>query len=81
MVLNISIDSIRRILTGNLGMRKVCSRFVPHKLTDDQKLLRIQHSRDIIKETTINKNFLYNIVTGDEMSPVFSTDAKKELSL
>lgn len=66
MELDISKSSIYRILTEHLGYRKVCARFVPHKLTDDQKLLRIQHSKDIIKMTKKDKNFLYNIVTGDE---------------
>lgn len=41
MELGISKSSIYRILTKKLGYRKVCARFVPHKLTDDQKLLRI----------------------------------------
>ena len=34
--LNISKASIYGILTDHLGLRKVCVRFVPHKLTDDQ---------------------------------------------
>lgn len=66
MDLNMSDTSIYRILTEHLNMRKVCARFVPHKLTDDQKLLRIQHSKDVIKEAKKDPNFLYNIVTGDE---------------
>uniref|UniRef100_A0A034VCE1 Mariner Mos1 transposase n=1 Tax=Bactrocera dorsalis TaxID=27457 RepID=A0A034VCE1_BACDO len=66
MELNISKTSIYCILTEHLGLREVCSRFVPHKLSDDQKLLRIQHSKDIIKEVKKDKNFLYNIVTGGE---------------
>ena len=61
MKLNISKTSIYRIWTEHL-----CARFVPHKLTDYQKLLRILHSKDIIKEAKKDKNFLYNIVTGDE---------------
>ncbi|XP_018377814.1 PREDICTED: putative uncharacterized protein FLJ37770 [Trachymyrmex cornetzi] len=64
--LGMSKDSIHRILTEKLGYRKVCSHFVPHKLTDDQKSLRIQHCKDIVKESKKDKNFLYNIVTGDE---------------
>jgi len=48
--LNISKTLIYRILTERLGLQKVCARFVPHKLTDVQKLLRTQHSKDIIKE-------------------------------
>ena len=39
--LNISKTPIYRILADHLGLRKVCACFVPHKLTDDQKLLRI----------------------------------------
>lgn len=31
-----------------------------------QKVLRIQHCTDIVKESKKDKNFLYNIVTGDE---------------
>ena len=41
--LNISKTSIYRILTDHLGLRKPCARFVPHKLTDDQKSI---HSCD-----------------------------------
>jgi len=64
--LNISKTLIYRILTERLGLQKVCARFVPHKLTDVQKLLRTQHSKDIIKEAKKDPNFLYKIVTGDE---------------
>ena len=44
----------------------MCAHFVPHKLTDDQKMLRFQHSKDIVQESKKDKNFLYNIVTGNE---------------
>ena len=37
-----SKDSFHRILTENLGLRKVCAQFIPHKLTNDQKLIRIK---------------------------------------
>ena len=62
----ISAASIYRILTENLGYRKVCARFVPHALKQHEKDLRIQHSKDIIKEAKKDQNFLYSIVTGDE---------------
>lgn len=64
--LHISAASIYRILTENLSLRKVCARFVPHTLKQHEKDLRIQHSRDIIKEAKKDRNFLYSIVTGDE---------------
>ena len=48
--LGISAASIYRILTENLGYIKVCAKFLPHTLKPHEKDLRIQHSRDIIKE-------------------------------
>lgn len=64
--LNMNKESIRLILVNHLGLRKVCARFVPHTLKEHEKALRIQHSRDIIKEAKKDKNILYSIVTGDE---------------
>lgn len=64
--LHIDKDSIHTILVNHLGLRKVCARFVPHKLKEEEKVLRIQHSTDIIKEAKKDRNFLYSIVTGDE---------------
>ena len=49
---------VYRIVIEHLGLRKVCSRFVQHKL--------IQHSKGIIKEAKKDRNFLYSIETGDE---------------
>jgi len=58
--------TIYRILTENLGYRKLCARFVPHKLTDDQKANRVQHSKDLISTHRRDPNFIKTIVTGDE---------------
>ena len=38
--LNSSYCTIYTILTEDLGKRKVCARFVPHQLNDDQKSLK-----------------------------------------
>ena len=53
----ISAALIYRILTENLGYIKVCAKFVPHTLKPHEKDLRIQQSRDIIKEAKKNRNF------------------------
>jgi len=65
---NLSIPgtTIFRILTENLGYRKICARFVPHKLTDDQKLQRVEHSKELVRAHRRDPNFIKNIVTGDE---------------
>ena len=55
--LGISAPSIYRILTETLGYIKVCAKFVPHTLKPHENDLRIQHSRDIIKEAKKNRNF------------------------
>ena len=39
--LNTIKNTIWRILTEDLGKRKVCARFVPHQLNEDQKSERI----------------------------------------
>ena len=39
--LNTSKNTIRRILTEDLGKRKVCARFVSHQSNEDQKNQRI----------------------------------------
>ena len=55
--LGISAASIYRILIENLGYIKVCAKFIPHTLKPHEKDLRMQHSRDIIKEPKKNRNF------------------------
>lgn len=64
--LNIDKETIRVILHEDLGKTKVCARFVPHTLTDDQKSMRINHSRNIVGAAKNDPNFLKSIVTGDE---------------
>ena len=46
--LGISKDMVHTIVCEDLGNRKICSRFVPHKLTDEQKAKRMETSGDII---------------------------------
>ena len=39
--LNIGKETVRRIVTEDLGKRKFCARFVPHALTTQQKQERV----------------------------------------
>ena len=54
------------ILTEHLGLTKICVRFVTHKLTNDQKLLRMQHCKDLFKEDKKDTNCRKFIVTYNE---------------
>ena len=48
-------------------VRKLCARWIPHKLTDDQKKNRVDWCRQMLKKFAGGafKN-VYSIVTGDE---------------
>ena len=45
---NIGKGTVRKILVEDLRKRKVCSRFVPHSLTPEQKERRVVACRDLI---------------------------------
>ena len=64
--LSISKDMVHTIVHDDLGKWKICSRFVPHKLTDEQKTKQMETSGDFISMCDQDPLFLENIVTGDE---------------
>ncbi|GBN33688.1 hypothetical protein AVEN_259780-2-1, partial [Araneus ventricosus] len=64
--LKISLDSVSNIIHENLQKRKICARFVPHKLSDEQKQHRMETSGDFIDACDLNPQFLETIVIGDE---------------
>ena len=66
-ILDISSTVINSIIHNYLNVRKVCGRWVPHTLTNDQKQLPLQfccHSRKRFKED--RSRCLFDIITGDE---------------
>ncbi|XP_026826863.1 uncharacterized protein LOC113562256 [Ooceraea biroi] len=75
--LNTTKDMIHEILTKDLNKRKVCARFVPHALNEDQEIARVEHCKDLIKTARRNCTFLESIVTGDE-TWCFKTVAVRE---
>lgn len=64
--LDISKDTVRTIVHEDLGMRKICSHFVPHFLTEEQKEKRMESANDFIDMCDQDPSFLTTIVTGDE---------------
>ncbi|CAF1403876.1 unnamed protein product [Rotaria sp. Silwood1] len=66
-ILGISSTAINSIIHDYLNLRKVCARWVPHTLTDDQKQLRVQfcgHSLKRFEEGQSRR--VFDIITGDE---------------
>ena len=63
--LGISKDTVT-FVRDDLAKRKMCSRFVPHNLTDEQKAKRMETTGDFISMCDQDPLLLENIVTGDE---------------
>ena len=62
-------SSVLKILREQLGLRKICSRWVPHLLTDEQKQSRVRLASQIMEKYDTCKcdpRRLKEIVTGDE---------------
>jgi len=57
---------VLRILREDLKKRKLCSRFVPHALTQDQMDERVAACQDLLNIINGDKNFLDKVITGDE---------------
>jgi [histone H3]-lysine36 N-dimethyltransferase SETMAR len=65
-ILGMSYGNVQRIITEDLGMRKICAKLVPKVLTEDQKATRKQISEDVLEAIETDEDFLDNVVTGDE---------------
>jgi len=63
--LNIGEETVRRIVTEDLGKRKICARFVPHALTTKQKQERVVYCQELLLMGQ-DERFGENIITGDE---------------
>ena len=63
----ISEGSVQTILKKRLDLRKVCARWVPHLLTEEQKTQRLKCARELLKTYKgCNSRVISNLLTGDE---------------
>ena len=62
---NIGKDRVRKIVVEDLRKQKICSRFVPHSLTPEQKDRRIAACWDLIATADSDPDIFKKIVTGD----------------
>ena len=63
----ISEGSVQTILKNGLDLRKVCARWVPHLLTEEQKTQRLKCARELLKTYNgCNSRVISNLLTGDE---------------
>lgn len=64
--LSIGKDSVWKIITEELGKRKVCAKMVPKLLSEEQKQQRVQVCRDILEQLEAEPGLLGRVITGDE---------------
>ena len=63
----ISEGSVQTILKKRLDLRKVCARWVPYLLTEDQKTQCLKCARELLKTYKgCNSQVISNLLTGDE---------------
>ena len=63
----IHLSSVFEILRERLGLHKICARWVPHLLTDEQKQSRVRPASQVIeKYDKCDPRCLEEIVTSDE---------------
>jgi DNA-directed RNA polymerase specialized sigma subunit len=62
----ISKTMYHEILTENLGMHFVAAISVPLMLSEDQKLNRVDVSKDLVNRENTDEKFLKNIVTDEK---------------
>ena len=66
VALGISKETVGHI-TGVLGFRKVCARWVPRMLSDEMKAERVRISRELLERfEKEGEDFVKKIITGDE---------------
>ena len=61
--MNIDRETVRKILTEDLDMRKVCAKMVPKELTEEQKQRRVTICQDLLQR---QDDVLGRVITGDE---------------
>lgn len=63
----ISEGSVQTILKQHLQLRKICARWVPHLLSNEQKKQRLKCARELLKTyKNCNSRVIYNLLTGDD---------------
>ena len=65
-ILGISSTAINSIIHDYLNLRKVCARWVPHTLTNDQKQFPLQFYRHSLKRFEGRSRRVFDIITDSE---------------
>ena len=66
MLVGISHGTCHKILTEDLKMQRVASKFVPRLLSDDQKQQRLDVCLELKENPANDPSFLSSVITCDE---------------
>ena len=76
--LGTSVGCIETILKDHLLLRKICAKWVPHKLTKHQKNERVRIQKEILAMFPPHgRKRLSDVITGDESWLNFYTERRK----
>lgn len=66
-IAKIDKNTVKRILTEDLNMRKLCCHWVPHDLTEIQKANRVKQSKELLSILqSLTKRQTMKVITADE---------------
>ncbi|KAI6649839.1 Transposase [Oopsacas minuta] len=76
--MEISSGAIHAILTTELGYQSICSKLVPHKLSENQRLAQLNIAKKLLETyENCDSRRLTEIITGDETWVYYSTPYSK----
>ncbi|KAL4136294.1 hypothetical protein QTP88_007842 [Uroleucon formosanum] len=64
--LNLKRETVRKILTDDLSMKKLCANIVPKNLLTEQKHVQMSISQDCLEQVEADPTLLDRVITGDE---------------
>jgi len=65
-IVNVSYGTVQTILTCDLNMHRVGTKFVPRLLTPEQKVHRVAICKEIRQRAVGDPSFMSRVITGDE---------------
>jgi len=55
---NVNQEAVCRILTEELGMRKICAKMVPRNLTQQQRAARVSVSAELLEQVEADPDLM-----------------------
>jgi len=63
---NVNREALCRILTEELGLRKICAKMVPRNVTEQQRDARVSICAELLEQVEANPELMERVITGDE---------------